>query len=49
MADTVGTPSENENDLLDLSDHKQRKFRLSCQSEMSDALDGLRVIVTPED
>ena len=46
---TVGGPGEDENDLLDSSDHKQLNSRLSCQIEMSDALDGLKVIIAPED
>ena len=45
----VGTPGEDENDLLDSSDHKQASSRLSCQIEMSDALDGLKVTIAPED
>ena len=48
-SDAVGCPSEDENDLLDSSDHKQPNSRLSCQIEMSNALDGLRVIIAPED
>ncbi|MBL8646893.1 MAG: 2Fe-2S iron-sulfur cluster binding domain-containing protein [Sphingosinicella sp.] len=47
--DTVGGPGEDENDLLDSSDHKQASSRLSCQIEMNDALDGLKVIIAPED
>jgi 2Fe-2S ferredoxin len=45
----VGGPGEDENDLLDSSDHKQASSRLSCQIEMSDALDGLKVVIAPED
>lgn len=48
-ADSVGGPGEDENDLLDSSDHKQASSRLSCQIEMSDALDGLKVTIAPED
>ncbi|WBX82729.1 2Fe-2S iron-sulfur cluster-binding protein [Sphingosinicella microcystinivorans] len=47
--DSVGGPGEDENDLLDSSDHKQVSSRLSCQIEMSDALDGLKVTIAPED
>ena len=47
--DSVGGPGEDENDLLDSSDHKQASSRLSCQIEMSDALDGLKVTIAPED
>ena len=41
--------TEDENDLLDSSDHRNDQSRLSCQIRMSDALDGLRVTIAPED
>ena len=41
--------SEDENDLLDSSDHRNDQSRLSCQLPFSDALDGLRVTIAPED
>ena len=41
--------SEDENDLLDSSDHRTEASRLSCQLPFSDALDGLRVTIAPED
>lgn len=41
--------SEDENDLLDSSDHRNEFSRLSCQIEMTDALDGLKVTIAPED
>jgi len=41
--------SEDENDLLDSSDHRTAASRLSCQIPFSDALDGLRVTIAPED
>ena len=40
---------EDENDLLDSSDHRVPASRLSCQLPFSDALDGLRVAIAPED
>nr|WP_087576125.1 2Fe-2S iron-sulfur cluster-binding protein [Sphingomonas sp. CDS-1] len=40
---------EDENDLLDSSDHRSATSRLSCQLPFSDALDGLRVTIAPED
>lgn len=43
------TMSEDENDLLDSSDHRTGASRLSCQLPFSDALDGLRVTIAPED
>ncbi len=39
----------DENDLLDSSDHREANSRLSCQIEMTDALDGMRVTIAPED
>jgi 2Fe-2S ferredoxin len=41
--------SEDENDILDGSSHRQATSRLSCQIPLTAALDGLRVIVAPED
>ena len=41
--------SEDENDLLDSTDHRDETSRLSCQIEMSAALDGLKVTIAPED
>lgn len=41
--------SSAENDLLDSSEYRQPSSRLSCQLKFSDALDGLRVTIAPED
>jgi 2Fe-2S ferredoxin len=41
--------SEDENDLLDSSDHRNDTSRLSCQIQMTDELDGLIVTIAPED
>jgi ferredoxin, 2Fe-2S len=41
--------SSAENDLLDSSEYRQANSRLSCQLKFSDALDGLRVTIAPED
>ncbi|MDB5683469.1 MAG: ferredoxin [Sphingomonas bacterium] len=41
--------SDDENDLLDSSDNRDETSRLSCQIPFSDALDGLRVTIAPED
>ena len=49
FADKVTPLSEDENDLLDSTDHRQDNSRLSCQLQMSDALDGLKVTIAPED
>jgi ferredoxin, 2Fe-2S len=40
---------EDENDLLDSSSHREAGSRLSCQIEVADALDGMRVTIAPED
>lgn len=48
-AEAVGGPHEDEADLLDSSDHRQETSRLSCQIAFSDALDGLKVTIAPED
>jgi 2Fe-2S ferredoxin len=41
--------SEDENDLLDSSDYRGENSRLSCQIQLTDALDGLKVTIAPED
>lgn len=49
FAGQVPAMSEDENDLLDSSDHRNETSRLSCQIAFSDALDGLRVTIAAED
>ncbi len=41
--------SEDENDLLDSSSDRNETSRLSCQLQITDALDGLKVKVAEED
>ena len=41
--------SEDENDLLESSSERDANSRLSCQIDMTDALDGLRVRIAAED
>ena len=41
--------SEDENDLLDSSDHRDETSRLSCQLPLTRELEGLRVAIAPED
>jgi 2Fe-2S ferredoxin len=41
--------SEDENDLLDSSSHRNGESRLSCQIPFTAALDGLRVTIAEED
>lgn len=45
----VAPMGEDENDLLDSSDHRNSVSRLSCQIPFTDALDGLRVTIAAED
>ena len=49
FADKLPALSEDENDLLDSSDHRNESSRLSCQLTLNDDLDGLRVTIAPED
>jgi len=48
-ADKLPAMSEDENDLLDSSDHRNDTSRLSCQIQLTDALDGLKVTIAAED
>ncbi|MGH6782055.1 MAG: 2Fe-2S iron-sulfur cluster-binding protein [Sphingomonadaceae bacterium] len=47
--DKLNALSDDENDLLDSSDHRTATSRLSCQIPFTEALDGLRVVIAPED
>ena len=49
FADKIAPMSEDENDLLDSSDHRNERSRLSCQVPFSAALDGLKVTIAAED
>ncbi len=49
FADKLPAMSEDENDLLDSSDHRGPNSRLSCQLQMTADLNGLRVTIAPED
>lgn len=49
FADKVEKLGEDENDLLDSTDHRTENSRLSCQIHLSDAVDGLKVTIAPED
>jgi 2Fe-2S ferredoxin len=50
-ADLPRLPSmtPDEDDLLDSSQHRTSRSRLSCQIPFADPLDGLRVSIAPED
>jgi len=41
--------SEDEDDLLESSDHRNETSRLSCQLPFTADLDGLKVAIAPED
>ena len=49
FVDQIKPMSEDENDLLDSTDHRTETSRLSCKIELTDALDGLKVAIAPED
>lgn len=49
LADQLPPISEDESDLLNSSDCRNETSRLSCQLSFSDALDGLKVTIAPED
>ncbi len=48
-ADKLPPMSEDENDLLDSSDHRGPMSRLSCQVPVTGALEGMKVTIAPED
>jgi len=41
--------SDDENELLSISDDRDSKSRLSCQIPFTDALDGMTVTIAKED
>jgi ferredoxin, 2Fe-2S len=41
--------SEDENELLDSSSHRKETSRLSCQIKLTEALNGLKATIAPED
>jgi 2Fe-2S ferredoxin len=47
--DKLPKVSDDENDLLDSSDHRNEFSRLACQVPVSDALAGMRVTIAQED
>lgn len=49
FAGKTAAMSEDENDLLDSSSHRNAESRLSCQIPFTAELDGLRVTIAPED
>lgn len=49
FAGRIAPISEDENDLLDSSDHRTDRSRLSCQIPFTADLDGLKVTIAAED
>ena len=47
--DRLPTMSEDEDDLLESSDHRNENSRLGCQVPFTADLDGLRVTIAQED
>jgi len=47
--DKIPAMDEDEDDLLESSDHRNDESRLSCQITMSDEISGLKVTIAPED
>ncbi len=47
--DELTEMDEDEDDLLESSDHRDENSRLSCQIPFEDELDGLRVTIAQED
>ncbi|SCW38055.1 ferredoxin, 2Fe-2S [Sphingobium faniae] len=47
--DLLPPPGEDENDLLDSSDHRTEYSRLSCQVMLDDSLANMKVTIAPED
>lgn len=49
FSDQLPPMSEDEDDLLESSDHRVASSRLGCQIPFTDDLDGLKVTIAPED
>ena len=49
FADRIVPMGEDENDLLDSSDHRNAASRLSCQIPFTADLDGLKITIAAED
>jgi len=49
FADKLPAITEDESDLLDSSDHRQPASRLSCQLAVTSDMDGMKVVIAPED
>lgn len=49
FADKLPAMSEDENDLLDSSDHRNQYSRLSCQVPVTSVLEGAKITIAQED
>lgn len=49
LSDRLPPMSNDENDLLDSSNHRREVSRLACQIRVTEHLDCLRVTIAPED
>ena len=49
FAELLPEMSEDEDDLLESTDHRSDTSRLSCQIPFTPELDGLKVTIAPED
>jgi 2Fe-2S ferredoxin len=49
FAALVSPMGNDENDMLDSSDHRKADSRLTCQIIFNEALDGLALTIAPED
>ena len=49
ITDKLPEMNEDEDDLLESTDHRQPTSRLSCQIPFTAELDGLKVTIAPED
>lgn len=49
FADKLPAMSDDENELLDTSSHRDERSRLSCQIRVGDEMSGLRVTIAQED
>jgi Ferredoxin len=47
--DKLPALSDDENDLLDSSDHRDADSRLSCQLQVSPAIEGIKIRIAEED
>lgn len=48
-AEKVPSPQSDERDLVGELQYRQAESRLSCQIQLGEALDGLRVTIAPEE